>query len=208
MTWISAIRRPAGHNFTIAEGLPMAVERTMRKLMWTLTGLLLAFSAAASDQCQIQAGVPFAHEFDRPPEFYNRASERLATAGELAPEDIAELYPMGFDVVVDVRPADPEVVAEERALVEAEGLVYHHLPYRDDGVAEADLAAFRALLADPKDYRILVHCKRGSRAGGFLASFYVAEGAAPEQALVAARASGLNKAMEEALIARLELPTS
>ncbi len=180
----------------------------MRRVLLTILVMALTGAAGASDKCEIQAGVPFAGEFENPLANYNRASDRLATAGELTTADIEQLWGMGFDVIVDVRPAEPATIAKERELVEAQGLAYYHWPYQDDGVAEADLAAFNALMADPQALRILIHCKRGSRAGGFLASYYVAEGADVEQALVAARASGLNKAMEEALVARLELPTS
>lgn len=176
----------------------------MRKVLLTILVMALTGVAGASDKCEIQAGVPFANEFETPTANYNRASDRLATAGELTPADIEQLWGMGFDVVIDVRPAEPEVIARERELVVAQGLAYHHLPYTDDGVAAADLAAFNALLADPRELRILIHCKRGSRAGAFLTTHYLSVGADREIALMAGRAAGLKPSMEEELVARLE----
>jgi uncharacterized protein (TIGR01244 family) len=176
----------------------------MRGVLLTILVMTLTGVAGASEKCEVQAGVPFAGEFERPMANYNRASDRLATAGELTTADIAQLWDMGFDVVVDVRPAAPEVIAEERELVVAQGLAYYHWPYTDEGVAEADLAAFNALMADPRALRILIHCKRGSRAGGFLATHYLSVGADRGFALIAGRAAGLNLSMEEDLVARLD----
>ena len=177
----------------------------MRKVLLTILVMALTGVAGASDKCEIQAGVPFASEFESPMANYNRASDRVATAGELTPADIEQLWGMGFDAVVDVRPAEPEVIAQERELVVAQGLAYYHWPYADEkGVAEADLAAFNDLMADPAALRILIHCKRGSRAGAFLTTHYLSVGADREFALIAGRAAGLKPSMEEELVARLD----
>ena len=176
----------------------------MRKILVMLLVATLGGVAVASDQCQIPYGVPFASELDRPVTNYNRASDRIATAGELTPEDITTLWDMGFDVLVDVRPVAADLIRQERELAEARGLAYYHLPYTDDGVAEADLATFNAMLADPKEYRILVHCERGSRAGAMLTSHYLSIGAGREFALIAGRAAGLKPGMEQELLARLD----
>ena len=176
----------------------------MPRVLLTILVMALTGVAGASDKCEIQAGVPFAGEFESPMANYNRASDRLATAGELTTADIEQLWGMGFDVIVDVRPAEPAVIAKERELVEAQGLAYYHWPYNDEGVAAADLAAFNALMADPQALRILIHCKRGSRAGAFLTSHYLSVGVDREWALIAGRAAGLKANMEEELVARLD----
>lgn len=178
----------------------------MRTPLIVVLASVLAGGALASDQCEVPLGLPFATQLDRPVGYYNRASERVATAGALTPEDIATLWGMGLDIVVDVRPAEPAEVATERELVEAQGLTYYHLPYTDEGVAAADLATLNALLADPKEYRILIHCQRGNRAGAMLASHYLSVGAGREFALAAGRAAGLGPQTEQALLARLEAP--
>lgn len=176
----------------------------MRTMLVTFLATLLLGLSGASAQCVILTGVPFAGEFEHPVKNYNRASDRVATAGELTPEAIAELYDIGFDAIVDVRPAEEQVIRAERTLVEAEGLAYYHLPYTDDGVSEADLATFRALLADPRELRILVHCGQGSRAGAFLASHHLALGADRAFALTAGRAAGLQPDLEAELLVRLD----
>ena len=176
----------------------------MRKILLVIMLAALLGPAAASDQCQIRTGVPFASDFDSLPTNYNRATDRLATAGALTSDDITQLWDMGFDMVVDVRPAEPEVIAAERELVEARGLAYHHLPYTDDGVSDADLAAFNALVADPKEWRILLHCKKGNRAGAFLASHYLSLAVERDYALAAGRAAGMMPEMEAGLVARID----
>jgi len=176
----------------------------MRKFFTAFLIAVLLGTAVVHAQCQIDTSVPFASEFDTPLKRYNRAGTHLATAGELKPEDMAQLWDFGFDVVVDARPAEPDVVAAERKLVEDNGMLYYHLPYTDEGISEADLAAFAALIHDPLEYRILLHCKLGNRAGAMLASYYLAAGIERDAALMAGRAAGMRLDMEEALIARLE----
>jgi uncharacterized protein (TIGR01244 family) len=176
----------------------------MRKFLLLLLAMAVVGAAAGSDQCQVSYGVPFASDLESPVKNYNRASDRIATAGELTPAEIGLLWGLGFDAVVDVRPAAPEIIAREREVAETHGLSYYHLPYTDEGVSDADLATFTALVADPRQLRILVHCQRGSRAGAFLASYYLRVGANREFALTAGRAAGLAPEMEAELVARLD----
>lgn len=178
----------------------------MRKVLAAAAVTALFGAAMAYAQCQIDTSVPFASEFDTPLKHYNRAGPHLATAGELKPEDMAQLWDYGFDVVVDARPAEPDVIAAERKLVEDSGMIYHHLPYTDEGISAEDLATFTALVEDPMEYRILLHCKLGNRAGAMLASYYLAAGIDRNAALMAGRAAGMRLDMEEELVARLDAP--
>ena len=178
----------------------------MRKVLAAAAVAALFGAAVAYAQCQIDTSVPFASEFGTPLLHYNRAGTHLATAGELKPEDMAQLWDYGFDVVVDARPAEPDVIAAERKLVEDIGLIYYHLPYTDEGISAEDLATFTALVDDPLEYRILLHCKLGNRAGAMLASYYLAAGIDRDAALMAGRAAGMRLDLEEELLARLESP--
>ncbi len=177
----------------------------MRILIAVYAGWALCCGMAAAggtSGCKIVANVPFASQLETPIKHYNRAGPRLATAGSLTADDIMELRNQGFDVVVNATPAEPETVAEERQLVEAQGMAYRYLPYTDDGVSETDLAALNALLAD-ESIRVLLHCKAGSRAGALLAMHYLSMGVEREAALSAGRAAGLLPDMEAELVERL-----
>jgi uncharacterized protein (TIGR01244 family) len=174
----------------------------MRILIAVYVAWALCCGLAAASGCKIVASVPFASQLETPIKHYNRAGPRLATAGTLTPADIIEVRNQGFDVVVNATPSEPDVIAEERRLVEAQGMAYRHLPYTDEGVSEADLAALNTLLADDT-IRVLIHCKAGSRAGALLTAHQLSNGVEREAALTAGRAAGLQPDMEAELIERL-----
>ncbi len=175
----------------------------MRILIALYFALALCCGAAAASGCKIVAQVPFASQLETPIKHYNRAGPRLATAGSLKDSEIVELRNQGFDVIVNATPGDPDVVAKERALAEAQGMAYYHLPYTDDGASEADLATFGELMAD-ENLRVLLHCKAGSRAGALLTLHYLAIGVDQDDALMAGRAAGLQPDMETELVERLK----
>ena len=174
----------------------------MRILIAVYLAWALCCGIAAASGCKIVANVPFASQLETPIKHYNRAGPRLATAGTLTPGDIIEVRNQGFDVVVNATPGDPEAIAEERALVEGQGMAYRDLPYTDDGVCEADVSALNTLLAD-ETIRVLIHCKAGSRAGALLAMHHLSTGVEREAALTAGRAAGLQPDMEAELVDRL-----
>lgn len=174
----------------------------MRILITVYVVWALCCGLAAASGCKIVAGVPFASQLETPIKHYNRAGPRLATAGTLTPEDIAEVRNQGFDVVVNATPSEPDVVEAEQKLVEAQGMAYRYLPYTDEGVSDAHLAELNALLADDT-IRVLIHCKAGSRAGALLAMHQLSTGVEREAALTAGRAAGLQPDMEAELVQRL-----
>jgi uncharacterized protein (TIGR01244 family) len=117
----------------------------------------------------------------------------------------AELQTLGVRTVLNLRPGEEQRNFDEKAIVEALGLVYVHKPVNaqdlDDRKCSEVLAALKA--APPP---VLVHDLSGSRAAGLWA-LHVAEvqGLAPSCALEHAEEAGLRSgALRDFVEARLE----
>ncbi len=72
----------------------------------------------------------------------------LAAAGQPTPAALAGLREMGFRTVVNLR-AEKEGPADERAVVEAQGLRYVSIPVTTDTFSLADVEALEKVLNDP-----------------------------------------------------------
>ena len=71
---------------------------------------------------------------------------------------------MGFRTVVNLRP-ETEGPADERAVVEAQGLRYVSIPVTADTFSLADVEALEKVLADPAAAPVLLHCGSSNRVG-------------------------------------------
>ena len=96
----------------------------------------------------------------------------LSVAAQLQPTDMALLAGSGFRCVINNRPdnegeGQPSSEAIRQA-AEASGLEYHHLPVMSGQIADADVAAFRALLGRIKG-PALAFCRTGTRSASLWA---------------------------------------
>lgn len=93
--------------------------------------------------------------------------DKIACAGQLQPEDMAEVARMGIRSVINNRPdgeggARQPGDAELRAAAEAAGLFYAYLPVPEDGFDERAVWRMRALVGElPKP--LLAFCRTGAR---------------------------------------------
>lgn len=101
-----------------------------------------------------------------------RLTPFLSVASQLQPTDMALLAGSGFRCVINNRPdnegeGQPSSEAIRQA-AEASGLEYHHLPVISGQIADADVAAFRALLGRIKG-PALAFCRTGTRSASLWA---------------------------------------
>ncbi len=101
-----------------------------------------------------------------------RLTPFLSVAAQLQPTDMALLAGSGFRCVINNRPdnegeGQPSSEAIRQA-AEASGLEYHHLPVISGQIADADVAAFRALLGRIKG-PALAFCRTGTRSASLWA---------------------------------------
>ena len=99
---------------------------------------------------------------------YRKISERVATSGSVSEDRLRRLGEEGFDAVVNLLPDSSEVaVADEREIVEGQGLDYHYIPVDFGNPTEADFSLFRRVMKNAGDKKILIHCAANYRVSAF-----------------------------------------
>ena len=161
----------------------------------------LLFVAVALGAASASAGVPVAVEPAVIPA-YRLIHPGLAAAGQPTPEALRGLEGMGFRTVVNLRP-ETEGPAEERAVVEAQGLRYVSIPVTADTFSLADVEALERVLEDPSAAPVLLHCASSNRVGGAWAVIQARKGKTLEEAEAAGRAAGLHSPQMEAAVRRV-----
>lgn len=106
---------------------------------------------------------------------WQRRPDRITTSGKLEPHDPARLAAIGVrHVVILALDSHPEALAEEAALLAAEGIAYTHIPVPFDAPTGEHVAALKdALSAHPGPHH--VHCIMNWRVSAF---FYLIDLAA------------------------------
>ena len=104
----------------------------------------------------VRGGVPETVEPARIPA-YRLIRPDLAAGGQPSPEALARLGEMGFRTVVNLR-TEKEGAAEERAVVETQGLRYVWVPVTADSFSLADVDAVQKAIDDPSSGPVLLHC--------------------------------------------------
>lgn len=130
---------------------------------------------------------------------YKALRPGLAVAGKPTAEALGKLKDQGFKTVIDLR-SEAEGLAEEKAIVEGQGLRYVSVPMTAATMSLADALKVKSVLDDPASGQILLHCASSNRVGGVLAVLDAKAGKPVEEALEAGRAAGLkSEAMVEAV---------
>ena len=101
---------------------------------------------------------------------YRYVSPQLHTAGQPTADQIAGIARAGCTVVINLGLHDADyALPDERALVEAQGMVYVHIPVRWEGPTQHDLARFSRVLAEYEGQTLFVHCAANVRVSVFVA---------------------------------------
>ena len=138
---------------------------------------------------------------------YDRIRPTIATAGLLKDGAVADLKPLGFVTVLDLR-GPKEGTASENAAVESAGLRYFNIPVTEQAPTDAQVEAFTHIVEDPANHPILIHCHTAGRVGAMWVLYQVRKGAPVAIALDEGRTIGLKPKREKAVRARLEDPSA
>ena len=123
----------------------------------------------------------------------------LAVAGKPSPEALAKLKDHGFKTVIDLR-SEAEGLAEEKAIVESQGLRYVSVPMTAATFSLEDARAVGRVLDDPSAGPVLLHCSSSNRVGGVLAVLEAKAGRPVDEAIATGKKAGLKgEAMVEAV---------
>ena len=138
---------------------------------------------------------------------YKLIAPGLVAAGQPVPEALAKLSSMGFKTVLNLRMPGEGGPANQREVVEGQGLRYVSVPMTAATFSLADLEAVEKVLGDPAAGPILFHCASANRVGGVWAAVLARRGESLDSALAKGRAAGLRgTAMEEAVKRVLTAP--
>jgi protein tyrosine phosphatase (PTP) superfamily phosphohydrolase (DUF442 family) len=132
--------------------------------------------------------------------------ENVATGGQPAREQLRGLYKAGYRLLIDLRALDEPRGYDERAAAQEAGLLYQNLPVTPETLDDDVFGRFRALMRDPRNRPVIVHCGSGNRVGALLLPYLILdEGKTPEEAEELARQVGLESpALRERALAYTE----
>ncbi|MBC2669161.1 beta-lactamase hydrolase domain-containing protein [Novosphingobium piscinae] len=113
---------------------------------------------------------------------WQRLDAAITTSGALTADHVARLAALGVRSVINLALAEhPQALADEAALLAAQGIAYTHIPVPFDAPDEAHFAAFRAALdAGPRP--VHVHCILNWRVSAFFYRYHRAVLGMPEPA--------------------------
>jgi uncharacterized protein (TIGR01244 family) len=169
--------------------------------------LVLALIAFGHPKLAYAAGaeVPFGEKVGRAFTNYDRIRPTIATAGSLKDGAVADLKPLGFVTVVDLR-GPKEGTASEKAEVESAGLRYFNIPVTEQTPTDAQVEAFTRIVDEPANRPILIHCSTANRVGAIWTLYQVSKGVPIAVAVEEGRTIGLQPERENAVRARLGEP--
>jgi len=137
---------------------------------------------------------------------YKVIAPGIVAAGQPGPEALPKLGAMGFKTVLNLRMPAEGGPANEREVVEGQGLRYVSVPMTASSFTLADVEAVEKVIGDPTAGPILFHCASSNRVGGTWAAILARRGKSLDEALAQGREAGLKSpAMEEA-VRRLVAP--
>ena len=156
-------------------------------------------SPLASPLASAQTQVPFGDAISNSIYNYHRHTPTIATSGSIASGGLSELKQKGFKTIVDFRtPAEGTV--QEAKQAKALGLNYINLAVGTAWPSDELLAEFYALVEDPKQHPILLHCASANRVGMLWAYYRLQRGMGKSGALEEGRTIGMKPNRERVLL--------
>jgi protein tyrosine phosphatase (PTP) superfamily phosphohydrolase (DUF442 family) len=108
---------------------------------------------------------------------FRRISDALTTSGVVGARRLGELAAQDYEAVIDLLPADnPHAVADERGIVERQGLDYIHIPVDFARPALAKFQAFCDAMERVQGRKVHIHCAANYRVSAFYSLYAVAAG--------------------------------
>jgi protein tyrosine phosphatase (PTP) superfamily phosphohydrolase (DUF442 family) len=108
---------------------------------------------------------------------FRRLSHTVTTSGSVAGSDLAQLGAEGYDLVIDLLPADsPYAVADEGAILRSQGVGYVQIPVDFAAPARTDLQAFTTVMDENVGKTIHVHCAANYRVSAFYGLYALGKG--------------------------------
>lgn len=163
-------------------------DRLSRVLLFLLAPLALLPAATRAGEIPVSVDAALIPS-------YRVIEPGLAVAGQPSPEALGRLKEMGFRTVVNLR-TQQEGAAQERPVVEAQGLRYVSVPVSPATLGLADVQAVEGVLADPAARPVLLHCASSNRVGAVWAVIQARKGKSLAEAEAAGAEAGMRPNMQ------------
>jgi len=125
---------------------------------------------------------------------FHKVSDQLYRGAQPLGGGIKKLGELGVKTIVNLR-GEEDLVSAEKKIVEAAGLRYFNIPMPGlSAPSDGEVARVIALLDNPENQPVFIHCKRGSdRTGTIAAIFRIShENWSAERAIAEARLLGMS----------------
>jgi uncharacterized protein (TIGR01244 family) len=121
--------------------------------------------------------------------------DHVLVAGQIKPEEVAELKEQGFAMIVNNRPDHEDegqpLGAEIEAAAKDAGIAYRHVPIRR-GMGPSDVEAMQEAIRECGDGKLLAFCRSGHRSALAWAVARAEEGVPREELEQRAAAAGVD----------------
>lgn len=108
---------------------------------------------------------------------FRKVNEKLTTSGVVQPDALRSLGSKAYEVVMNLLPDTSEyAVADERQLVESQGIEYIHIPVDFKQPTASDFHEFSKAMDRVRHKRVHVHCAANYRASAFCSLYAVNRG--------------------------------
>jgi uncharacterized protein (TIGR01244 family) len=134
---------------------------------------------------------------------YKLIAPGLAAAGQPAADVLPKLGTLGFKTVINLRTPGEGGPANEKELVEGQGLRYVSVPITLASFSLADVETVQKVLDDASAAPVLLHCASANRVGATWAAVLARQGKPLDQALAAGRDAGMRSAALEDAVRRV-----
>ena len=110
-------------------------------------------------------------------------SDRVGTSGQIRTHHVKELKDRGYELVINLAPANERMNKDESFAVVSAGIAYVQIPVDFKNPAMRDLEFFFQVMNANKDRKVYVHCFANMRVSSFMYLYRVIhEGMVPEEA--------------------------
>ncbi|MDQ2077783.1 beta-lactamase hydrolase domain-containing protein [Marinimicrobium sp. ABcell2] len=178
---------------------------TLKLLLLATTGLFAVSATSDSNVLHEDAMLPFVVSGDRTlapygqemthVENYSRAAPSVGAGGMIQEGAMETFKGHGFKSVVSLLTPGEGVETHTQWAREA-GIDYYNLSVTAEGPGDTVLERFKAILADPENHPVMVHCASANRVGALWARYRIDMGVPVEVAFQEARTIGLQPGLE------------
>lgn len=103
---------------------------------------------------------------------YKRVDAGLSTAGAVTEEQLHTLRAEGYEAVINLLPqSHPHAIANEREIVEEQGMLYIQIPVEFEKPTLANYNEFVLAMDTSAGQKTLIHCAKNYRASAFYAIY-------------------------------------